>query len=137
MRLMDAKRARRRLACAPMLGRGKQNDVQGEAVVVEADWTGMSNGKAQRKYKLTLRVRTPGGTMVDATCKAYGVSAGPDTHYRAGAVIPVRYDPKDPKNVEVDREALAAGAAARRQEARDGLVRMAEERLAAGGGDGG
>jgi hypothetical protein len=60
-----------------------------------------------------------------------------DTSYRAGAIIPVLYDPKDPSKVEVDRDTMEAGREERRREAREGLARMAEERLTGGGPTGG
>jgi hypothetical protein len=86
---MDANSALARLWSSAVFAgkKTKKNGEQGEAVVVEAGYTGMSNSHGQRKYKLTLRVRTADGTMVDAQTKAYGLGAGMDTSYRAEGLV--------------------------------------------------
>jgi hypothetical protein len=115
-----------------MFGKGRiqKHGEQAKAVVLDSDMSGYQNSKALRKWKLTLRVQFDDGSTGEASCSAYPTS--PAGAFNPGDIVPVRYSPKDRTAVEVDQEAMAAASEARRQAGREGLVRLAEERLSRG-----
>jgi hypothetical protein len=98
-----------------------------EAIVLASDMSGYSNSKGINKWHLKLRVRFDDDTTVETSCSAY--PTGPVGAFAVGDIVPVRYLPGDRSSVEVDREAMVAAKLAGRQEAEEGLVRLAEERL--------
>ncbi len=117
-----------------MFGRGKvlQHGASAQAVIVSSDMTGMSNSRGAHKWKLQLRVQFDDGTTAEASCSAYEVNLG--MGYGPGQIVPVRYDPENRTKVEVDRAALEAERDSRKKAGQEGLVRIAEERLAKGEG---
>ncbi len=119
-----------------MFGKRKilKHGTQAEAVVVGADASGYSNSHGIDKFHLKLRVKLDDGSIIDAACSAYPTGAA--DAFMPGDVVPVRYDPKYPGDVEVDRDAMvAAGEAGRRElkESAERLVRASEDRLVKGG----
>lgn len=117
-----------------MFGKRKilKHGERAEAVVLSSDMSGYSNSKGINKWHLKLRVRFDDGTTVDASTSAY--PTGPVGAFGVGEIVPVRYWPKDRSLVEVDREAMLAAKRVGRKEAEEGLVKLAEERLARGEG---
>ncbi len=103
---------------------------QAKAVVLDSDMSGYSNSKGLQKWKLKLRVQFDDGSTVEASCSGY--PASPAGAFNPGDIVPVRYEPKDRSQVELDHEALLAASEASRAAGREGLVRLAEERLARG-----
>jgi hypothetical protein len=101
---------------------------QAEAIVLNADRSGYSNSHGIHKWHLKLRVKLVDGTIVDTDCSAYPARAG--DAFSAGDIVPVRYDPKYPGDVEVDSEGLVAARMAGLKAGQEGLIKMAEERLA-------
>jgi hypothetical protein len=119
-----------------MFGKRKilKHGEQAEAVVVDAERSGYSNGHGIYKFHLKLRVKLDDGSIVDAACSAYPKDAA--GAFMSGDVVPVRFDPKYPGDVELDTEAMAAAGAAVNDELKESaarLVRASEERLAKGG----
>lgn len=115
-----------------MFGKKKiqKHGEQAKAVVLESTASGYTNGKGIRKWHLKLRVQFEDGSTGEASCSGY--PAGAAGAFNAGNIVPVRYLPQDRTQVEVDHDALVAASEARRAEGREGLVRLAEERLAKG-----
>lgn len=103
---------------------------QAEAIVLSSDMSGYSNSHGINKWHLKLRVKLVDGTLVDTDCSAYPARAG--DAFGAGDVVPVRYDPKYPGDVEVDSEAMVAARMAGLKAGQEGLIKIAEERLAKG-----
>jgi hypothetical protein len=101
-----------------------------DAVVLDSTMSGYSNSKGINKCHLKLNVRYPDGTTGEATCSAY--PTGPMGAFTAGQIVPVLFLPDDRSKVEVDRDSMVADAKARRQEGREGLIRIAEEKLEKG-----
>jgi hypothetical protein len=101
-----------------------------EAVVLDSVMSGYSNSHGINKWHLKLNVRFPDGTSVEATCSAY--PTGPAGAFNAGQIVPVLYLPDNPTKVEVDRDSMVAESKARRQAGREGLIKMAEEKLERG-----
>jgi hypothetical protein len=103
-----------------------------EAIVLAAAMSGYSNSKGINKCHLHLRVQFPDGSTEEAATSAY--PTGPAGAFQVGEIVPVRYLPDDRSKVEVDRDAMVAAKEAGRKEAEEGLVRLAEEKLARGEG---
>ncbi len=101
-----------------------------DAVVVDSVMSGYSNSHGINKWHLKLRVRFEDGSTVDASCSAY--PTGPVGAFNAGQIVPVLYLPDNRAKVEVDRDAMVAESKARRQAGREGLIRLAEEKLEKG-----
>ena len=122
------------LASASMFGRHEiLKDGEGaEAIVlgVAAGRISYTNSKGEDRWHLHLRVRFADGTIEDTTATAYAI--GPAGYFGVGEVLPVKYLPDDRTTVEVDRDAIVAAKEAGREEAQEGLVKLAEERLARG-----
>jgi hypothetical protein len=112
-----------------MFGKGKilKHGERAEAIVLDSDMSGYSNSHGINKWHLKLRVRFDDDTTVEASCSAY--PTGPVGAFMVGEVVPVRYWPKDRSLVEVDRDAMVGAKEAGRQEAKEGLIKLAEQRL--------
>jgi hypothetical protein len=113
-----------------MFGKRKvlKDGQQAQAVITEAKASGYTNSKGIRKYHLELRVQFDDGSTGEASCSAY--PAGPVSAFRPGEIVPVRFSAKDRTEGEVDHEAMVSAAEANRAAGREGLIRMAEEKLA-------
>jgi hypothetical protein len=87
-----------------MFGRDKLLDdgAQVDGVITEAPE--YFRGSAGR-YKVTVRVRFVDGATVEVERRLH-LSCG---EHRAGAVLPMRYDPADRSKIEIDEPALTAG----------------------------
>ncbi len=103
-----------------------------EAVVLDSVVSGYSNSHGINKWHLKLRVQFEDGSTVETTCSAY--PTGPVGAFNPGDIVPVRYSPKDRSLVEVDRDAMVAKAQAAHQRGREGLIKLAEEKLERGEG---
>lgn len=103
-----------------------------EAVVLGSVMSGYSNSKGINKWHLKLRVRFEDGSTVEAACSAYPTR--PMGAFNAGDIVPVLYLPDDRTKVEVDRDSMVAESLAHRQEGREKLVRLSEEKLEKGEG---
>lgn len=117
-----------------MFGKSKiqKQGEKAEAIVLGVAAGRLSNSKGEDRWHLHLRVRFADGTTEDTTATAY--ATGPAGSFGVGEVVPVRYLPDDRTTVEVDRDAIIAAKEAGRKEAQEGLVKLAEERLARGEG---
>ncbi|MFT3866466.1 MAG: hypothetical protein QM729_19575 [Solirubrobacterales bacterium] len=116
-----------------MFGKGKKIRNEGQtaqAIVLASDMSGYSNGKGINKSHLKLRVQFDDGSTAEVSCSAY--PTGPVGAFQVGEIVPVRYLEGDRSKVEVDRDAMVAAKLAGREEAREGLVRLAEEKLERG-----
>lgn len=105
---------------------------QAKAIVLSAAMSGYSNSKGINKWHLHLRVQFDDGSTEEAATSAY--PTGPAGAFLVGEIVPVLYLPDDRSKVEVDREAMVAAKLSGRKEAEEGLVRLAEEKLARGEG---
>lgn len=118
-----------------MFGKDRKIRKEGEtaeAIVLSAAMSGYSNSKGINKWHLHLRVQFPDGSTDEVATSAY--PTGPVGAFQVGEIVPVRYLPGDHSKVEVDRDAMVAAKSAGRTEAEEGLVRLAEEKLARGEG---
>jgi hypothetical protein len=115
-----------------MFGKRKilKDGIAAEAVVLHADMSGYSNSHGINKWHLKLRVRLDDDSFVETECSAYPTS--PAGAFIAGDIVPVRYLKSDTSLIEVDRDAMVAARSAGREAAEAGLIKLAEERIAAG-----
>src|SRR6476661_2394887 len=112
-----------------MFGRGKrilESGAQTKAVVLETDMSGRSNRRAERLWKVKLRVQFNDGSTAEADCSMW---AKPLSGPAVGGILPVRYDPDDHSKVEVDVAARGASQDAARKDLEANLIEEAEEKL--------
>jgi Short C-terminal domain len=103
------------------------------AVVTEAKCEGGYSGRAGTSpvvYHLKLRVQFDDGSVADTACKVGNSFVGSDEFFSTGDIIPVRYDPNDRSQVEVDLAALGAEKEARREKLDAAAIARGEAALA-------
>jgi hypothetical protein len=90
-----------------MFGRDKLLDdgAQVDGVIIEAPEYFPGRSDMSGRYKVTVRVRFDDGETVEVERRLH-FSCG---EHRAGAMLPMRYDPADRSKIEIDEPALAAG----------------------------
>ena len=89
-----------------MFGRGKLLDsgAQVDGVIIEAPEYFHGSTDMRGRYKVTVRVRFDDGATVEVERRLH-LSCG---EHREGAVLPMRYDPADRSEIEIDEPALTA-----------------------------
>jgi hypothetical protein len=90
-----------------MFGRDTLLDdgAQVDGVIIEAPEYFRGSTDMRGRYKVTVRVRFDDGATVEVERRLH-LSCG---EHRAGAVLPMRYDPNDRSKIEIDEPALTAG----------------------------
>ncbi len=106
-----------------MFARDKLLDdgAQVDGVIIEAPEYFRGSTDMRGRYKVTVRVRFDDGATVEIERRLH-MSCG---EHRAGAVLPMRYDPADRSKIEIDEPALTA--------ARDADLAAIKERAVARG----
>jgi Protein of unknown function (DUF3592) len=91
-----------RAALGPMAKREKlrKSGAQAEATILEVTDTGMTINEIYPVIKLRLEVRPPNGQPYQVETKEL-INRMDIPQFQPGAVVPVMYDPKDPKKVSV------------------------------------
>jgi hypothetical protein len=89
-----------------MFGRDKSLDsgAQVDGVITRAPEFFHGSTDMRGRYKVTVRVRFDDGATVEVERRLH-LSCG---EHRAGAVLPMRYDPADRSKIEIDEAALTA-----------------------------
>ena len=90
-----------------MFGRDRLLDdgAQVDGVIIEAPEYFRGSTDTRGRYKVTVRVRFDDGATVEVERRLH-LSCG---EHRAGAALPMRYDPADRSKIEIDEPTLTAG----------------------------
>jgi hypothetical protein len=90
-----------------MFGRDKLLDdgARVDGVIIEAPEYFRGSADMRGRYKVTVRVGFDDGATIEVERRLH-LSCG---EHRAGAVLPMRYDPGDRSKIEIDEAALTAG----------------------------
>jgi hypothetical protein len=101
---------------------------QAQALVLEKRVYGseVETGRASA-CRYELRVRFPDGSTTEISRRVFGHTAASAA---VGDLIPVRYDPADRSNLEIDRRAIAAQRDARARALEDQAIARGEQQLA-------
>ncbi len=96
----------------------------GKAVVVKSRALSESTGLGAYTHELTLRLRFDDGTETTVTRVA---EVSDVTAARPGAVVPVRYDPRDHDKVEIDVATIRETKQRAREQGDRAAIDVAEE----------
>ncbi|RJP32782.1 MAG: DUF3592 domain-containing protein [Actinobacteria bacterium] len=110
-----------------------KNGVQAEATIVDVDDTGMTVNEIYPVIRFTLEVRPPEGEPFRAESKEL-INRMDIPTFQPGAIVPVLYDPRNPKNIVFGTKESLQDARGMAPAAAEGTVdpekiRMAQEFL--------